>query len=259
MAMYHFVYTFPVDQFQIEVEPIIARLENGFVQPLYDRATSIYKEALQLDRKDRIPTILDDHNLYYWESSPPLDSLDEEDIRVLLTILLVNNLSFCESSLGEHWGLFENALTGVGWSREDAALLVYGLPMPYLLRPKCFPTGRTFHSLVETKQYRKEPPRWQWLGGAMDGGAGWLSQDMIRQLWDKVLVTKNLIIEASDQTLAAIFGESAPPSAYYAPMYGDTAPSKDRKEFLLGLLEGMQSALASAKEKGEGLFLAISG
>lgn len=261
MGMYQFVYTFPIDQFQTEIGPIIAHLENGFVQPLYDRAAPIYKKALQLDRENRLPTILDDHGLYLWgREIPPSDLLDQEDLRILLMVLLADYLSFSEGSLGDHWLLLEITLTRMGWNREDTELLVYGLPMPYLLRPKHFPAGKTFLSLVETGQYGKEHPRWQWLGGAMDGGAGWVNREMVQNFWDKVVTTKSTIMKATEQILDAIFKETISKAPHhYARLYQDMETSQSKKEFLLDLLRKRQAALASAKKREEGLFLAISG
>ena len=259
MGMYHFAYKFPVENFLKEVRPIIACLEKGIIQPLYDRAIPTYENALRLDRRDRIPAILDHHGyLYYWgQDIPPLDLLDEEDVRALLMIVLAEYLSPSKASLADHWHLFGTTLTMLGW--EDSDLLVCGVPTPYLLRPTFFPPGETFRSLVQTRRYRREPPLWQWLGGTMDGGTGWLSPSRVQGLQNRLASTQNQVMEATDRTLTAILRQATSQSPHLAGLYRDITTPQRQKYLLLELFDRAQAMLTGAAKEKMGLFLTISG
>ncbi len=228
--MLHSAFLFDYKAFRYQIAPTVQAVDQGDYASLYTQATrvvhSMQQEAWVLHNQG---TMLEDIE--------PAQEITSSDIGYWLLILLSTYLQRAPS-LGVNWGVLHKALPVVGWSDDEAWLLVRGLSTANLLKPEI--------GTVQAKSsLRESDPYWYWMFPISSYQHGWLSLEQISQLRSQLLAVRSSIMALDKTVIDASYG------------IGPDGPLDNVARLRVAYSDAL-SMLQSAEEAGLGLFMVIS-
>lgn len=184
MPMLHRAFLLDYTGFQRHVAPIVRALDRGDYSPLHTQAekiiNSMQPEEWLLHNQG---TMLE--RIY------PSDDVDSSDIGYWLLIVLSSFLQPAPSIT--YWGLLWEALRIVGWSENDAWLLIRGVSTASLLKPES--------DVAQGGLLKTSDPYWHWMIPTQSNQRGWLSLGQIRRLKHQLVSVQDAIMSLDRTTI----------------------------------------------------------
>lgn len=194
MGLLHRAYLLNAGGFKEKVAPILASLDTGDAQPLYEQAVAIYQQTVPGEWILRLAgdSLLDIREVnsvgHPWKD--PIENrlkdastIPPYEIGYWLLIIFSTFLERCPG-MGSNYSILEWVLGDMlGWNQEDKQLLFEGVSTSLLLKPDTVPV------LVVAR----EDPYWHWMIPSHSKSRGWLSQEQISYLYQRLLLEKETI------------------------------------------------------------------
>jgi hypothetical protein len=193
MGLLHRAYLLNAGGFKEKIAPILASLDAGDPQPLYEHATAIYQQIVPGEWILRLAgnSLLDIREVnsvgHPWKD-PIVNRLKDAsaipsyEIGYWLLIIFSTFLERCPG-MGGNYSILEWVLGDMlGWNQGDKLLLFEGTSTSLLLKP----------NLPPASEARRGDPYWHWMIARSSRG-GWLSQDQVSYLYQRLLLEKETI------------------------------------------------------------------
>lgn len=194
MGLIHRAYLLDAGGFRRNSIPILASLDAGNAQPLYEQAAAIVQQTVPGEWILRLAgdSLLDIREVnsvgHPWRY--PIEtrlrnasSIPSYEIGYWLMIIFSTFLKRCPG-VGGNYSILEWVLGDMlGWSQEDKQLLFEGVSTSLLLKP----------DLPPASEARREDPYWHWMIPSHSKSRGWLSQEQISYVYQRLLSEKGTI------------------------------------------------------------------